>query len=90
MENKSCGLIVIEQKRGALDEILEQQQGRTMDKNFGYFGRNIGEISDIGDNRSEISHENSFEGKIAEKSEILPIFRRYIGIGPKFRRNFGD
>ena len=45
---------------------------------------NIGEISDIGDNRSEISHGNSFEGKIAEKSEISPIFRRYIGIGPKF------
>ena len=29
MENKSCGLIVIERKRGALDDILEQQQGRT-------------------------------------------------------------
>ena len=47
------------------------------------------EISDIGDNRSEISHGNSFEGKIAEKLKISPIFRRYIGIGLKFRRNFG-
>ena len=44
------------------------------------------EISDIGDNRSEITHGNSFEGKIAEKWEISPIFRRYISIGPKFRR----
>ena len=46
-----------------------------MDEIFQYFGRNIGEISDIGDNRSEISHGNSFEGKIAEKLEILPIYR---------------
>ena len=46
-----------------------------MDENFRHFGRNIGEISDIDDNRSEISHGNSFEGKIAEKSEISPIFR---------------
>ena len=38
-----------------------------MDENFRYFDRSIGEISDIGDNRSEISHGNSFEGKIAEK-----------------------
>ena len=43
------------------------------------------EISDIGNNRSEISHEKSFEGKIAEKSKISSIFHRYIGIGAKFR-----
>ena len=48
------------------------------------------EISDIGDNRNEISHEKSFEGKIAKKSKISPIFRLYIGIGPKFRRNFSE
>ena len=60
----------------------------TKDENFRYFGRNIGEISDIGDNRSEIGHGNSFEGKIVEKSKISPIFCRYIGIRPKFRRNF--
>ena len=46
------------------------------------------EISDIGDNRSEISYGNLFERKIIEKSEISLIFRRYIGIGPKFQRNF--
>ena len=57
-----------------------------MDENFRYFGRNIGEISDIGGNRSEISHGNSFEGKIAENRK----FCRYIGIGQKFRRNFGE
>ena len=45
-------------------------------------------ISDISENRSEIGHGNSFEGKIIEKSKILPIFRQYIGIGQKFRRNF--
>ena len=45
-------------------------------------------ISDISDNRSEIGHGNSFEGKITEKLENLSIFRRYIGIGPKFMRNF--
>ena len=33
------------------------------------------EISDIGDNRNEIGHGNSFEGKIAEKLEISSIFR---------------
>ena len=46
-----------------------------MDENFRYFGRNVGEISDIGDNRSEISHGNLFKGKIAEKSKISPIYR---------------
>ena len=59
---------------------------RIMDENFRYFGRNIDKISDISDNRSEISHENSFEGKFVEKSEISSIFRRYIGIRPKFRQ----
>ena len=34
----------------------------------------ISDISDIDDNRSKISQGNSFEGKIAEKSEISPIF----------------
>ena len=48
----------------------------------------LAKISDIGDNRSEIGHGNLFEEKIVEKSEISPKFRRYIGIGPKFRRNF--
>ena len=32
------------------------------------------EISDIDDNRSKIGYENSFERKIAEKSEISPIY----------------
>ena len=44
------------------------------DGNFQYFSLNTGEISDIGDNRSEIDHENSFEKKIVEKSEILLKF----------------
>ena len=56
-----------------------------MNENFRYFGRNIDEISDIGDNRSEISHGNSFEGKIAEKSEISPIYRYGTEISAKFR-----
>ena len=42
-------------------------------------------ISDIGDNRSEIGHGNSFEGKIAEKSEISPIYRYWTEISAKFR-----
>ena len=44
------------------------------------------EISDIGDNRSEISHGNSFEGKFVEKSEISPIYRYRTEISVKFRQ----
>ena len=47
----------------------------SMDENFQYFDRNIDEILDIGDNRSEMSHGNSFEGKIVEKSKISSIYR---------------
>ena len=47
----------------------------SMDENFQYFNRNIGEISDIGDNQSEMSHGNSFEGKIVEKLKISSIYR---------------
>ena len=43
------------------------------------------EISDISDNRSKIGHGNSFEGKIAEKSEISPIYRYRTEISTKFR-----
>ena len=61
-----------------------------MDENFRYFGRNISEISNIGDNRSEINHGNSFEGKIAEKIgnffDISPIYRYRTEISGKFQR----
>ena len=42
------------------------------------------EISDIDNNRSEIGHGNSFEGKIAENLKILPIYRYRTEIYVKF------
>ena len=68
---------------------------------FGCLPRPRIEISDISTDISAIyrisayseaifATENRLEEKSKKNRKMSAIFRRYIGIGPKFRRNFGE
>ena len=68
---------------------------------FGCLSRPKIEISDISADISAIYRipeyneaifaiENRLDEKSKKNREMSAIFRQYIGIGPKFRRNFGE